>query len=260
MPAQLSPDESAFYRAQSVFSDPGALAGRYAGLPADPAALARIVRGLLIHRAEGGLFGHTIADDRMRDDAETRYVDDILRLLVDRDGAPLTAERAPGDRFVGVCRDFSLLHCSLLRHAGIPARLRIGFATYFSARHDDHVVTEYWDAEHGWRFADAQLTDPRAATAHAIDFAPMDVPRDRFLVGGDAWRAIRSGKADAADFGHHDEKVPLVGAWFAAGSVRLDLAALNGVETLLWDVWGSAPTATRTSPRTSAPNSTRSPS
>ncbi|MFD8425457.1 transglutaminase domain-containing protein, partial [Streptomyces sp. NPDC059668] len=32
---------------------------------------------------------------------------------------------------------------------------------------------------------------------------------------------------------------PLVGEWFVAGNVRLDLASLNKVETLLWDIWGA---------------------
>lgn len=236
---QPAPEESAYYRAQSTFSDPGALTGRYADLPADPAALAGIVRGLLIHRAEGGLFQHAIADDRMHDDAETRYVDDILRLVISRDDASLTRTREPADRFVGVCRDFSLLHCSMLRHAGVPARIRIGFADYFGPHYGDHVVTEYWDAGRGWLLADAQLADPMVAAAHGIDFDPMDVPRDRFLVAGTAWRAIRSGGADPRAYGHQNPVRPLVGAWFVAGSVRLDVAALNKVETLLWDVWGA---------------------
>lgn len=238
MPAQLAADEAAYYRTQSAFSDPGVLAGYYGGLPSDPAELARIVRGLLIHRGEGGRFGFAIAEDRLRDDAETRYADAILALILARDDAPLTRRREPGDRFVGVCRDFALLHCSMLRHAGVPARVRIGFATYFGPGHDDHVVTEYWDAERGWLLADPQLADPDLAAAYGVDFDPMDVPRDRFLVAGDAWRTVRSGRVDPRDFGHPDPVRPLVGAWFVAGSVRLDLAALNKVETLLWDVWG----------------------
>lgn len=31
----------------------------------------------------------------------------------------------------------------------------------------------------------------------------------------------------------------MVGSWFVAGDIRLDLAALNKVETLLWDIWGT---------------------
>lgn len=230
-----------FYATHSSFSDPGDLAQHYAGLPRDPARLARITRDLLIHRLEGDIFGHTVATDRLHNDAETRYIDDILRIVVARDDAPLTRRREPADRFVGVCRDFSLLLCSFLRHTGVPARIRSGFADYFgdTGFHGDHVVTEYWGEERGWLLADAQLTDPHIADHWKIDFDPMDVPRDRFLVAGRAWRAIREQGADPRTFGlHPPQEGPLWGERFVAGNVRLDLAALNKVETLLWDVWG----------------------
>ncbi|NNN30887.1 transglutaminase domain-containing protein [Streptomyces sp. S3(2020)] len=231
----------AFYAAQSTFSDPGELADAYADLPHDPTELARISRDLLIHRVEGDLFGHTHPTDRLHNDAESRYVDDILRIVVDRSPAPLTERREPADRFVGVCRDFTLLHCSFLRHVGIPARLRSGFTDYFGTTgfHGDHVVTEYWDEKRGWLLADAQLTDPALHPAWDVDFDPMDVPRDRFLVAGAAWRAIREDGADERTFGlHRPEEGPFWGERFVAGNIRLDLAALNKVETLLWDVWG----------------------
>ncbi|MGW0708503.1 transglutaminase-like domain-containing protein [Streptomyces sp. NPDC002643] len=239
---RLAPDVAAFYSAQSAFTNPGDLAPLYDGLPADPAQLARIARDLMIHRGEGGTFGYTTPRDRLHNDAETRYLDDILRIVVDRNGSPLSRRREPGDRFVGVCRDFSLLHCSLLRHAGVPARLRSGFADYFGddGFHCDHVVTQYWDPRRGWLFADAQLMEPLIADTHGIDFDPLAVPRDRFLVAGKAWRAIRAGEVDPLTFGlHPPQEGPLNGEWFVAGNVRLDLAALNKVETLLWDIWGT---------------------
>ncbi|WP_329266236.1 transglutaminase-like domain-containing protein [Streptomyces pseudovenezuelae] len=230
-----------FYAEQSTFSDPGELAGLYDGLPSDPTELARLVRDVMIHRLEGDLFGHVHPVDRLHDDAESRYLDDVLRILVERNDAPLTVRREPGDRFVGVCRDFTLLHVSLLRHAGIPARLRSGFADYFGTDgfHGDHVVTEYWDAARGWLLADAQLADPEITAHWAVDFDPMDVPRSRFLVAGEAWRAIRQEGADEKTFGlHPPEQGPFFGERFVAGNIRLDVAALNKVETLLWDVWG----------------------
>ena len=232
-----------FYAAQSTFSDPGELVAHYADLPRDPAQLARITRDLLIHRLEGEMFGHTHPVDRLHNDAETRYVDDILRLLVARDGASLTRRREPADRFVGTCRDFALLHTSFLRHAGVPARTRCGFADYFGdgGFHVDHVVTEYWDAERGWLLADPELADPFVTGHWKVDFDPMDVPRDRFLVAGEAWRAIREEGADPETFGlHPPEQGPFWGERFVSGNIRLDLAALNKVEPLLWDVWGEA--------------------
>ncbi|KFG01121.1 hypothetical protein IQ62_09440 [Streptomyces scabiei] len=241
-PVHLAPDVAAFYTAQSAFTDPGELAPLYADLPRDPARLARVARDLMIHRGEGETFGYATPRERLHNDAETRYLDDVLRIVVERNDAPLSHRREPEDRFVGVCRDFSLLHCSLLRHTGVPARLRSGFATYFGDNgfHCDHVVTEYWDPARGWLLADAQLTDPLIVDAWNIGFDPMDVPRDRFLVAGKAWRAIREGGADPRSFGlHPPEEGPLHGEWFVAGNVRLDLADLNKVETLLWDVWGT---------------------
>ncbi len=236
----LAPEEAAFYTAQSVFSDPGVFAPRYADLPAEPVRLAEAARGLMIHRLEGGIFGYEIPRDRLHHDAETRYVDDILRIILDRDDAPLHRPRAVADRFVGVCRDFSLLFCSFLRHFGVPARVRNGFADYLGPDgfHYDHVVTEYRDPDRGWLLADAQLLDPRVAAAHGIDFDPMDVPRDRFLVSGVAWRRVRAGEADPDTFGLPDV-VP--GEWWLANNLRLDLAAINRAEPLLWDVWGPDP-------------------
>jgi hypothetical protein len=237
---QIQPDVAAFYTTQSAFSDPGSLLPLYAELPADPAHLAQITRDLMIHRVESELFGYPIPPDRLHNDAETRYLDDILRTIVGRNDAPLSRRREVGDRFVGICRDFSLMLCSFLRHLGVPARLRIGFADYFGTDgfHFDHVVTEYWDDDRGWLLADAQLPDPRVIDAHSIDFDPVDVPRDRFLVAGTAWRLIRSGEADAETFGLPDVGV---GESWVAGNLRLDLAALNRAEVLLWDAWGPDP-------------------
>ncbi|MBD0674451.1 transglutaminase-like domain-containing protein [Streptomyces sp. CBMA156] len=246
-----SADFPAFYLGQSVFSDPGTHLPRYADLPGIPGQLARIARNLVIHRLEGRLFHHHIPANRLHHDAETRYLDDILDLITDRDPAPLTHPRAPADRFVGVCRDLALLHCSFLRHVGVPARLRCGFADYLGPAgfHADHVATEYWDDRRGWLLADPQLADPRVAADLRVDFDPMDVPRDRFLVAGQAWRAIRSGRAAAGSFGvHPPQEGPLNGDWFVAHSTRLDLAALNKTETLAWDTWGTASTTTPHSP------------
>ena len=238
----LAADAAAFYAAQSAFSDPGNLAPLYVDLPDDPAQLARTARDLIVHRLEGEPFGYVILQDRLHNDAETRYLDDVLQIITERNDAPLTRRREVGDRFVGVCRDFALLHCSFLRHAGIPARLRSGFADYFGSNgfHGDHVVTEYWDNERGWLLADPMLTDPVAADTWKVDFDPMAVPRDRFLVAGKAWQAIRAGEADPTTFGlHPPQEGPMFGEWFVAHDMRIDLAALNKVETLLWDTWGT---------------------
>jgi hypothetical protein len=219
------------YLTQSVYSDPGDL--DLSALPRDAAQLALLVRNVMIHRGEGELFGHVVDGSRLREDAESRRVATMLRLLRERSDLPLTERREPAERFVGTCRDFSLLLCSLLRATGTPARARCGFADYFTAGwYEDHWVTEYRLPDGGWRLVDAQI----AYGPYDVSFDPLDVPRDRFVVAGRAWQECRAGRADPRSFGLSWAE-GLRGLWFVRGNVLRDLAALNGVEVLPWDCW-----------------------
>ena len=65
------------------------------------------------------------------------------------------------------------------------------------------------------------------------------MPRDRFLVAGDAWRLCRDGDADPASFGL--SSLNEAGYWWIAGNLLRDVAALNNMEMLPWDVWGAMP-------------------
>ncbi|MFI2432812.1 transglutaminase-like domain-containing protein [Streptomyces sp. NPDC018693] len=222
------------YLKQTPYSDPGDL--DVTGLPRDPRRLADAVRGLMFHRMEGDRLGHTVPEERLHHDAESRYVREILRILSERGDGPLTEPRPYDERFVGTCRDFSLLLCSLLRATGTPARLRGGFGTYFvEGFHDDHWVTEYQLPDGGQRLADAQVN----AGFYDVPFDPLDVPRDRFVVAGQAWRACRAGEADPESFGVW-VRPELRGMPLVLRSVVLDLAACNGTEPLPWDGWGLA--------------------
>lgn len=233
----MLPAERDFYLTQSVHSDPGT-AERLAGLPSGPDELALLVRHLLIHREETGRFGCALPESRYRTEAETRYIDDILDIVLRLDDAPLTAPRRPLDRFAGTCRDFALLHCALLRHTGTPARVRCGYATYFAEGfHDDHWVTEYLHPDRGWVLSDPQfIPDSRMDSVYELDFDPLDVPRDRFLVAGEGWLRCRKGEADPKTFGV--SVLGLMGLWMVRGNVVRDLAALNKAEVLPWDAWG----------------------
>ncbi len=220
------------YLKQTPYSDPGDL--DISGLPRDPRALTALVRNLIVHRLEGERLGYAIPEKRLHHDAESRYVTELLRILRERKDTPLTERRSYDERFVGTCRDFSLLLCSLLRATGTPARIRGGYATYFvEGFHDDHWVTEYQLPDGSWRLADAQVY----ADFYDVPFDPLDVPRDRFVVAGQAWRACRAGEADPVTFGVW--AVPeLRGMWLVLNNVVLDLASLNGTEPLPWDGWG----------------------
>jgi hypothetical protein len=70
-----------------------------------------------------------------------------------------------------------------------------------------------------------------------IDHDILDVPRDRFLAAGDAWMRCRKGETDPAKFGIGF--VDLRGLWYIAGNLVRDVASLNKMEMLPWDVWGA---------------------
>lgn len=235
--SRMLPAERDFYLTQSVHSHPG-MADRLAELPSGPDELALLVRHLLIHREEAGRYGCALPESRYRSEAETRYIEDILDIVVRLDDAPFTAPRRPLDRFAGTCRDFALLHCALLRHTGTPARIRCGYATYFAEGfHDDHWLTEYLHPERGWILSDPQMVpDVRIESPYELDFDPLDVPRDRFLVAGEGWRRCRTGEADPKTFGV--SVLGLMGLWMVRANVARDLAALNREEVLPWDAWG----------------------
>ncbi len=99
----------------------------------------------------------------------------------------------------------------MLRHLGIPARARCGFAKYFEPdRHMDHWVVEYWNAEQQrWIFVDAQLDDLQQGKLH-LPFDPLDVPREQFLTGGRAWQLCRCRSGRPAYLRHLRHERPVV--------------------------------------------------
>lgn len=236
----LTRPEAGFYGTHSVATDPGDHWSRLSALAGGPAELAAAVRNLAVHREACGRFGFELPEER-RNEAETRYAADIIGVLDGLAGEPLglAEEREPVRRFAGTCRDFSLLFAAALRHNGVPARLRCGYATYLQEDfHADHWVTEYWKPGRGWTLADAEFAG--RDDMPGIDFDTMNVPRDRFIVAGEAWAMCRSGNADPATFGVRLPVLELTGLDMVRANVVRDLAALNKIEVLPWDVWGLA--------------------
>jgi len=226
-----------YYRHPAVMTSGDKYASMFNELPNDVVDLARVIQGLLLHEHASPLYGVTLTDER-RSESHLRSVGQMLDRVFAIDGHPLSVARPVNARLVGVCRHFTLLFAALLRAKGVPTRARCGFASYFKPGHFyDHWVCEYWNAVQArWVFVDAQLDDVQR-TGLKVDFNPLDVPRDRFVIAGDAWTRCRTGEGDPSKFGIFD----LNGLWFIAGNVVRDVAALNNVEMLPWDVWGAMP-------------------
>ena len=195
------------FRTPVALSDAGLWALQFAALPGDVARLAKVLQGLLIHEHMADVYGIALSD-RQRGEPHVRGAGDILERIAIQDARPLWQSRPPGERFAGCCRHYALLLVAMLRSKGDAAQGR-------------------------WVLADAQIDD-RQRALFGIDFDTLDVPRNSFLVAGDAWRLCRDGQADPRDFGVLD----MAGLWFIASNVIRDVAALNNREMLPWDVWG----------------------
>jgi hypothetical protein len=98
-------------------------------------------------------------------------------------------------------------------------------------------------AERRWVLVDAQL-DAVQRRALPVDFDPIDVPHDRFILAGDAWQQCRAGRADPDLFGL--SIIQEQGLWWIVQNLIRDLASLNRVEMLPWDVWRMMPGPTGT--------------
>jgi Transglutaminase-like superfamily len=226
-----------YYKGDAPMSAAGARAAELRALPKDLAKQCEVVQGVLIHRDIAPWLYDLKLTEEQRDDGHVRPLAQMLNRIHALDDRPLTIARDPAHRMPTVCRHFSLMLSAILREQGIPARARCGFGAYFNpGKFEDHWVCEYWNAAQArWILVDAQM-DPIQRNTFKLAFDPLDVPRDAFILAGDAWQMCRAGRADAKNFGlTHIREARL---WFIAGNVVRDFASLNRMEALPWDVWG----------------------
>jgi Transglutaminase-like superfamily len=227
----------ASYAVPGVFTDLRQFKPQFASVPTEPGAIARVVQGLLIHEGLTGAYAVTLSPERAADKQLHSAAAMLARALI-LEERPLDQARRPERRVVGVCRHFATLFVAVMRSRGIAARARCGFADYFErGKHLDHWVGEYWCADRArWVLVDPQIDD-RQRDLFGVEFDPLDVPRDRFLVAGDAWRACRAG-ADPMTFGVGG--TPMWGLVEVYGDLFQDLAALQAIELLPWGWYGLA--------------------
>lgn len=229
-----------YYVEQSSFTDPGEHGGLFAELPHDLGELCRVVDGIYIHYMSEQTIHYAVAPERMPE-INLLYMEEMLARIVELDDRPLSEPRPMDKRLAGCCRDSAVLLCAMLRHLGIPARVRVGFANYFIAYdpefNSNHEIVEVWDTqEQRWRLVDPDLNE-RAMQDNQVPFSPLDVPRDRFQVGGLAWQMYRRGALDPGRYGVSASS-GIAGEGFIRGGLVQDLAALNKHELLCWDCWG----------------------
>ena len=226
-----------YYAAPGEFTQIGRFHDELDAVMQDPAAIARFVQGLLIHEALAPAYEVTVSEKRTTE-KQLHGADAIFERAKKLKPSALIDPRSPSERVLVVCRHFALVFVSVMRTMGIPSRVRCGFASYFEpGKHVDHWVGEYWSGQEGrWVLVDAQVDDVQRGLFD-IRIDTSDVPRDRFLVAGDAWEACKNG-ADADTFGvSGTENWGLIEVF---GNIFQDLAALQKVELLPWGWYGLA--------------------
>jgi len=236
-----SAESLSFFAAPGIMTRAGASAHLFAPLPPAIPDLCKVVQGLLIHPLINEWYGVDLTSTQKKE-VNIRRVSEMLRLIHQLDPRPLAEARPADERVVGNCRDHAVLLCAMLRHQGIPARARAGFAAYLGDETmiHNHWVTEYWNAEKKrWVMVDPQIDDLQREKMK-ITFDTTDIPASgqvsfqHFFTGAQAWTLCRKGKAKSGKFGHNRKHR----GWPFMRMVLLqEIAAYNKVEVLAWDNW-----------------------
>ena len=235
-----------FYRQQSTISSPGKYEYLFGNLPANIGDLCRVVQNLLVHQfwiQDGRNYGVTPeslkgSGRNLNGEMNLRSVEERLGFLMELEDRSLTSTRDVDKRVLGNCRDYSVLLVSMLRHQGIPARVRSGVARYFYPEEDgileDHFICEFWnEKEYRWQRVDAQIDEvQRKVLRLTIDMT--DLPPNRFLDAGESYHELKSGRAKPEKTGIFEFR-----GWpYVYYKLVSDLACVNSVEVLAWEVWG----------------------
>ncbi|MGB4431582.1 MAG: transglutaminase-like domain-containing protein [Limnochordia bacterium] len=222
-----------YYRIHGPMTEIKTMQHMVANVPADIETIVRYVQNILVHQHWSSAYGVELTPEREREPL-LRSFEEKLVFLSGRGFKHVSDEKPYQDRMIGICRDYSVAAAALCREAGIPARARCGFATYFDpGKYEDHWVLEYWnDAEQRWVMADAQL-DGLQQEKLQITFNTLDLTDDHFLTGPKAWFKCRRGEVDPDLFG--------IFQWWGYGYVLcnliLDVNSLLKMPMQPWDGW-----------------------
>lgn len=171
----------------SNYTDPGEFEYLYENLPESINDICNLIKIQLIHPFEIKKYGDKIPKDREYEDRSFSTVEQMLNELFERDANGLVDLRLPEKRLVVACIHHSLLLASILRHKGIPVRLRAGNAKYIGDDknyHVTHVICEAWDTHRKKWY----LVDP--------DRNKIDFSRQEFEFASETWQKLRNGNID----------------------------------------------------------------
>lgn len=204
-----------FYRKTSLYTDLGLYRDFAINLPDDIMQLCILNRNQLIHPFD-------LKDKEERKNKNSFYGDmtkipettlifendlfptaiAILSELLRRD-PNYSVDRDILDKVHVCCRETSILLISILKAKGIPARCRSGFTHYISEIDGagDHWIVEFYDKEEKrWKLVDPTMCySEEILKEYGIDFNLVDMPKEKFIFGAQAYLGIRNGKYKSKD-------------------------------------------------------------
>lgn len=200
-----------FYKQTSLYTELGPYKTFAKNLPNDMKELCLLQRNQIIHPFD-------LLDEQVRNNKNSFYGDmakiPITSLNYENDLFPtaqsMIAELLRRDENYSMnrditkkihvcCREQAILLASILKAKGIPARARSGFAIYCNlSNHEagDHWITEYYsEDEKRWILVDADMCySKNILMEHGIDFNLLDIPREKFIFGAEAYLGLRENK------------------------------------------------------------------
>lgn len=197
-----------FYKKTSLYTALGLYTDFAKNLPNDIGELCWLQRNQIVHPFD-------LSDKEMRKDTHSFYGDmtkvsetslnyendlfptaqAMLSELLRRDQS-YSIKRKIEDKIHVCCREQAILLASILKAKGIPTRVRSGFAKYVNTvgkQAGDHWITEYYDINNEkWTLVDADMYfDKEILDEYHVDFSLLDIPREKFIFGAEAYLGIR---------------------------------------------------------------------
>lgn len=202
-------------------------------IPKNIKTIVSYVQNILLHQHWSGAYGLELSEERKKEPWLRSFEEKLIYL--DKLGYTHVSEQKPNEnKMISICRDFSIVAAALCREAGIAARARCGFASYFEkGKYIDHWVLEYWN-EHKkqWIMVDAQLDDLQQKVLK-VPFDPLDVSGEYFITAPKAWLMCREGRLNSELFG--------IFKWWGYDYLRcnliLDANSLVKMPMQPWDMW-----------------------
>lgn len=193
----------------------------YDTLPGTIPELGQVVLGFLLHVFHCKKYGVNISEQRKKE-VHLREVEDILQCAIELNDRSLIPARDPGNRVITHCRDYAVLLCSFLRRKTIPAKVPVGYTTYFDSElHQANWICEYrCKNKKKWIQVDTQL-DLIHVEYYRFDLDPLNVPVGKFLYAGEEYLLVYEKSNDFYDI---------------TRSLIQDLTALNKMEVEVFDV------------------------